>query len=215
MKPIWITGMPLMLAMTLTACGSFGGQATSTASPGSAPATQAATAPATPASSAAASPAGTSGASLGTIDPCKLVTPSEASALTGVSYGPGREESEPGTGGERRCIYGYQTLNVFEVAVARASSVAQAQSVKNTMLAQAQQALGGTPLTLTSVSGLADSAEALRGNESAGGATIALSGLYVLRGTIGFALVDAAAGTSAPSKTALVGQAKTVLGRLP
>jgi hypothetical protein len=138
------------------------------------------------------------------------VTQSEASSLTGVSYGPGREEQEPGADGEKRCIYGYQTTNVLTVAVVRAASQAQAQSVKNTLLTEADKALGGTSLAPSAVSGVGDAADAINGHDG----PIDFSGIYVLSGTWGFMIVDGTLST-APSTSAMSAQAKTVVTRLP
>jgi hypothetical protein len=145
------------------------------------------------------------------IDPCRLVTQQEASALTGATFGPGREESE--AAGEKRCVYGYQTMNVFIVAVVQAATVAEAQSAKDQIRAEAKQQLGAA-VSLSRVAGLGDDAESLQGSGSLGGGTLSLGGIYVLRGRTGFALIDATAG-HAPGTGALTAQARTVLGRLP
>ena len=76
-------------------------------------------------STATSSPAPTASSSLSssptavatTLDPCVLVTSSEASTIAGVTYGVGREETYSGSKG---CTYGYQTLNVFMDLVAQA-----------------------------------------------------------------------------------------------
>src|SRR5262245_26067015 len=54
-----------------------------------------------------------------TTDPCQLVTASEASALTGASYGPGTERA---IGPGKTCVYGGSTKNVFMVDVFQGSS---------------------------------------------------------------------------------------------
>jgi hypothetical protein len=213
MKAIWVAGMPALLALTtVTACATSGGSTTALA-----PTTKAAVLPSAPvatasaaASAASASPLPSDSGAAVTADPCQLVTQSEASSLTGVSFGPGREEQEPGADGEKRCVYGYQTTNVLTVAVVRAVSKAQAQSVKDSLIAEADKALGGTSLAPSAVAGVGDAAEAIHGNDG----PIAFSGIYVLSGTWGFMIVDGTVST-APSTSAMSGQAKTVVTRLP
>jgi Protein of unknown function (DUF3558) len=197
MRSIRTMGAAAMLALTLTACSK-------SAAPDANP-TQTAGAP-----SAAGTSAATAVGAAVDLDPCQLVTQQEASALTGSSFGPGQEEAEPGGGG-KRCIYGSQTKNVFIVAVVRAASVAEAQTEKDKVRADAEQALG-TKLSVSKVTGVGDDAEAITGD--LGDIGVKVSGLYVLKGTVGFALIDEVQGASAPTTQALVAQANTVISRL-
>ncbi len=201
MRPFVIVGVGVLLASALAGCSSAaaptGGPSPSGAALGAAPAASA---------SPAAAPSGTGST---TIDPCQLVSPSEASTLTGASYGSGTVETD--SAASRRCIYGAQTRNVFEVIVVQAASVAQAQAEKDKLRADAQQQFGGQ-VDMSQLSGIGDDAEWLHAGPQAG---ISVAGIYVLKGTVGFGLVDVVAGTPAPSQAALTDQAKTVLGRLP
>lgn len=201
-RSIVILGAAAALATSLTACSS---PAKPSAGPTPA-ATPTATAPTT-APATAPAPSTTASAST-TIDPCQLVTQQEASQVTGASFGPGKLEVD--SPASRRCIYGAQTHNVYEVIVAQATTVKQAQTEKAQLLAQL-----GTKLPLTPVPGLADDAQAIRTSLSANGGTLNISALYVLQGTTGFALVDETNSPSFPTTADLVAQATTVLGRLP
>jgi hypothetical protein len=143
------------------------------------------------------------------VDPCQLVTQQEASALTGASFGPGEEEKD--SGNAKRCVYGAQTKNVFEVITAEAATAAEAQQYKNAILAQAQQELGSV-VNLHAVSGIGDAAEQISGSLHG---LVNVAGIYVLKGTFGFALVDLVTGHAAPGESAMQTQAQTVVGRLP
>jgi hypothetical protein len=129
--------------------------------------------------------------------------------LTGASYGSGMEETDSAV--SRRCIYGAQTRNVFEVIVVQAASVAQATAQRDKLRADAQRQFGGQ-VDMNQLSGIGDDAEWLHAGPQAG---ISVAGIYVLKGTVGFGLVDVVLGAPAPSQGALTDQAKTVLGRLP
>lgn len=199
MRPIRVIAGTVALGATLAGCTSTPTTTTSTPPTGSA----------TPAATVSSSPAAAGGSASTTIDPCQLVTQQEASALTGASFGPGRPETD--SAASRRCIYGYQTKNVFEVIVVQGSSVAQVQAAKDQIRAEAEQQLG-SQVNMTQVSGVGDDAEFL---QAAANNLIGISGLYVVKGTVGFGLVDVVAGGTAPSQAALTTQANTVLGRLP
>jgi ABC-type phosphate/phosphonate transport system substrate-binding protein len=142
-----------------------------------------------------------------TVDPCQLVTPPEASALTGASYGAGKLEIDSPI--SRRCIYGAQTPHVFEVIFVQGSSPGQAKAYADALRAQAEQQLGGQ-VALSKLTGVGDDAESLHATLSG----IDMAGVYVRQGTYGVALVDEAAGHAA-SVADLVTQAQTALGRLP
>jgi hypothetical protein len=87
--------------------------------------------------------------------------------------------------------------------------------------AQAQEALKkqvpaglSVHLDTTNLSGLGDRAAAVRASAKIQGVSIALSGIYVLKGATFFAFQDLTLGNSAPSQSALKSQAETVLGRI-
>ena len=181
-----------MLLVVVSACG-----APSTASTGS-------PTPAQPSPQRSASAAPVS------YDPCVLVNAQEASALTGVSYGAGLEQP---ANGEKQCVYGYQTTDVFTVGIAQAPDLATAQADE----AQAQaflQTTAGSGLTFTQLQGLGDAAAVVQASKSFNGTTLAICGIYVLKGTIFFFISDAAANHAVPNNAALQVQATTVLSRL-
>ncbi len=65
---------------------------------------------------------------------------------------------------------------------------------------------------MSQLSGIGDDAEWLHAGLGYG---INVAGLYVVKGAVGFGLVDVLVGAPAPSQSAMTGQATTVLGRLP
>lgn len=210
MRHITIMGAAAILATSLAACSSPG-KPSANPTPVSNPttATPTGTAPAT-----APAPVATGSKPTTTLDPCLLMTQQEASQLTGESFGPGKEGGGGGVA-PRSCIYGAQTKNVFIVIVVQGSSVQQVQTMRNAMLAQIRSSGSGT-LPLTTVPGVGDNAQAVYGTILAGnGGSLDASGIYVLKGTIAFALVDETSIGGRPSTAALAAQAKTVLGRLP
>jgi hypothetical protein len=171
--------------------------------------------------SAAPPPSVTASASLAgvatALDPCKLVTPAEASSIAGVSYGPGQEST---AGLSKRCTYGYQTLNVFTVEVAQAASASAAQTAFTQTQAQVQTEVKqqlpsgiNANMSTTNVSGLADNAAAVSGMATFNGVTLGISGIYVLKGATFFAFQDFRQG-SPPTVAAMEAEAKTVLGRI-
>src|SRR5262245_65717867 len=107
MKSVQILGATAIIAALLSGCSNSGGHTASQAPPTSLP-----NITPTPTTSATQAAINSQSGAPSTIDPCELVTQQEASALAGTSFGPGKEESD-GSNGQRRCIYGYQTKNVF------------------------------------------------------------------------------------------------------
>jgi hypothetical protein len=196
--------------------------AAATSSPSPASGTPAA---ATPTESATIEPtAGSTAEQTGvptSLDPCQLVTASEASALAGASFGAGTEGTT--SGGAKTCVYGGQTLNVFQVLVAQAPDAATAQSQWTEFQAQAEDALkAGTPtgvtvnLNVTDVTlAGADKAADATASATISGTTISISAIYVLKGATFFSISDLVVGKTAPSSSALEAQALTTLGRIP
>jgi hypothetical protein len=196
-------------ALLLTACGSSASTSTSSGS-GSAPAAQ-------PAASAAASPSQSAAAT--SLDPCQLVTSSEASSLAGTTFGPGQEET---TNGGKRCIYGSQTTNVFTVEVAQAQDSATAQADWSQEQAKAQNLVEqklppGVDVSLNTqnVTGLGDRAATASGSASVAGHKIGVSGIYLLKGATFLAFQDLLLGHNPPSSAAMQAEARTALGRVP
>jgi hypothetical protein len=173
---------------------------------------------ATPASSSAppstkASTAAAAAAKATTLDPCRLVTRDEASAMTHASFGPGLEQGPPTA---RRCVYGAQTANVLTVVAAAASSANAAKAHWNQLLAEAQQGLSEAPagsVKLTPESSIGDRAEWVELDLSA--IHVSARGLAFLSGSTGVYMIDLVRDGAAPSRPDMTDQANTVLGRLP
>ena len=203
MRSIRLAAVAAVLAAALAACSS--GHPSASKSPTPVPALpgggQSASPSPTPDVTATATGAAT------TVDPCQLVTPQEASQLTGASYGPGKLEVASAI--SRRCVYGYQTKHVFEVIFVQGASADQAKAYADQLRAEAEQQFGGQ-VAMSQLSGVGDDAEQLHAN----GSGIDISGLYVRQDKYGLALVDVALGKAA-SISALKAQAQTSLGRLP
>ncbi len=117
-----VLGLLLIAApLQIAACGG-----TSTATPPP----EATTAAATPTAATTVAPVATTAteqsAAPTAVDPCQLVTASEASTIAGASFAAGKEETT--SGGAKTCVYGAGTLNVFTVIVTQATDAATAQS---------------------------------------------------------------------------------------
>jgi hypothetical protein len=148
-----------------------------------------------------------------TLDPCKLVTREEASAMAHASFGPGKEQG-PSTAPE--CIYGAQTKNVLTVVAAAAPSADSAKAHWNQLLTEAQQGLSAAPagsVKLTPQSGVGDRAEWVEADLSA--IHVSARGLAFLNGNVGVYMIDLVLDGTAPSRPAMTDQANTVLDRLP
>lgn len=196
-------------ALLLTACGSSASTSTSSGSSSAAAAQPAASAAASPSQSAAAT----------SLDPCQLVTSSEASSLAGTTFGPGQEES---TNGGKRCVYGSQTTNVFTVEVAQAQDSATAQADWSQEQSQAQNLAeqklpAGVSMSLSTqnVTGLGDRAATAYASTSMAGQKIGISGIYLLKGATFLAFQDLLLGHNPPSSAALQAEARTALARVP
>ena len=155
------------------------------------------------------------------LDPCQIVTSSEASTLAGASFGAGKEETNDSGG--KTCVYGSQTLNVFTIVLAQASDPATAQAAFTQAEAQAKTNLSqGIPsnvkvnVTLddTTIAG-ADKAATATGSATISGQTIAISAVYVLKGSVFFTFSDLVLGRPAPTLDAMKAQAQTSLSRIP
>ena len=181
---------------------------------------------ATPLPSAAASQAaaGPSGSALATavptdIDPCQLITAEAASALVGVTFGPGKE-SDNGKN-VKICSYAGPGPNIFMVEVAVAPDVATAKAAEASVQADlqsnaSQQADLG--LTVTQLPNFAANTDAamLSGAKSAGALSVAARAMLVLRNTTFFAFSDVAVGGGQPpSEKAMQDKANEILATLP
>jgi hypothetical protein len=217
MRRFSLAGLLVAPALVIAACG---GAATQSPSPaegtlGAPTATASETGTATATGTAEQTAVPTS------LDPCQLVTASEASALAGASFATGTEGTT--SGGAKTCVYGAQTLNVFNVLVAQAPDAATAQSQWTQLQAQAEDALksglpSGTNVSLNvtevTVAG-ADKAAVAAASGTISGTALSVSAIYVLKGATFFTFSDLVVGTAAPSADALEAQALTTLGRVP
>jgi hypothetical protein len=143
-------------------------------------------------------------------DPCVLVNVHEASMLTGINYGAGREELANAT---KLCWYGYQTADVFEIGIVQAPDLATVQADEVQAKAALQKA-ASNGLVFTDVQGVGDAAAEVQATRSANGTTLNLCGIYVVKGTIFFFITDVAVNHAVPGNAALQGEAMVVLGRL-
>ena len=215
----WLRGIAavVVVGLVLAACGASA--ATGTLTPTSAAAPTSAATPTSTASaggavvpSSAAAPSSLATGVQTALDPCQLVTSQEASQLAGASYGAGQESTN--AGGGKMCVYGSETLNVFEVIVGQAPEVATAKAGK----AEAEAAIlaqAGNGLKFTELPNFADGAAYVIGSITVQGQTFNGSAIYVLKGTIFFGFSDLALAHPTPNLAALEAQAQVILGRLP
>ena len=203
LRSAW-TVFGVAVALLLVACG---GSPTASSSTPSAPET---------ASAPQQSPSPVS------LDPCQLVTSAEASSLAGVTFAAGK----PGTtdGGANTCVYGYQTLNVFNVLVTQAKDAATAQADWTQEQAKAQAAINqGIPaganvnLNVTDLSGVAgaDKAALATFTTTISGETLGITAIYLLKGAVFLTFSDLVVGHAPPTAAAIEAQAVTSLKRLP
>jgi hypothetical protein len=146
------------------------------------------------------------------LDPCVLVTASEASSLAGATFGAGKESTTSGNG--KICTYGAQTLTVFSVLVGQAPDVATAQAGKTAAEAGLSK-LASKGIQFTELPNFADGAAYYVGGGTISGQTINIGAMYVLKGTVFFGFSDLVLNNPAPTAAALQAQATVVLGRLP
>lgn len=212
MKHLSLIAAAMVLCAGLTACGSKDQPAadpTVTPLHSSAAASSPTSAPST---KKAPTPTSSPQAADTTIDPCKLVTQDEASAMTHASFGPGKEE---GTKIRHTCVYGAQTANVLMVFVLQGATTGDAQAEWDQLLAEAKSAAGQAAnlVQLTPDSGIGDRAEWVELNLSQ--IDVSGRGLAFLKGPVGVYMIDEVRGGSAPTRDAMTAQAQTVVDRLP
>jgi hypothetical protein len=152
------------------------------------------------------------------VDPCRVVTAAEASALAGAPVGRGRESTVLG---RRRCVYGAGTLLVVTVEVSRAASAAEGLAAFAGDVARARSALTQqlpghllASLTVSDVSGVGDRAAIGTYSTFIAGETVGVSAIYVLDGPTFLTFSDVNLSDSAPDDAAMELQARTSLGRL-
>jgi hypothetical protein len=164
----------------------------------------------TPTPTGASSPTSQPSGTPVSYDPCVLVNVQDASTLTGVNYPPGREDLQNAT---KVCTYGYQTRDVLEVGIVQAPDLATIQAEEAKAQAALQQQ-AGPGMSFTQVQGVGDAAYELQGSRSGNGNTLALSGIYVVKGLIFFFIADVAVNQAVPTSAALQDEAMKVLSRL-
>lgn len=148
------------------------------------------------------------------IDPCQLVTPTEASTLTGATFTKGTESTTEDHGSI--CSYGQEGV-IFEVIVGVAPDEATAKAGEQDAIGLLQKA-AQDGLKLTQLPGFADGTDAalLSGSKTFAGQTVAATAIYLLKGTTFVGISDIATlGAKAPTEQQLQDQAKVTLTRLP
>ena len=216
MKLVPTLAATVVVAASLTACGSKdqpSADPTPSASHSASHSARAGSGPSPGSSSPTQSdtPSSSPKAADVTLDPCQLVTQQEASDMAHTSFGPGKEE---GTNVRHTCVYGAQTPNVLMVFVLQGATTGDAQAEWNQLLAQAKSAAGQAAnlVHLTPDSSIGDRAEWVELNLSQIG--VSGRGLAFLQGPVGVYMIDEVRGGSAPSRDAMTTQAQTVLSRL-
>lgn len=221
-----LTVTATVLASALVGCSTAGSSGTtppasqSATEQASTAATASAASTAATSAAASASPSSSQSGVATSLDPCQLVPASEASAVAGTTFGAGQEEPS-GTDG-KRCVYGSETKNVFSVIVGQADNATDAEADYSTEEAQVQAAITkqvppGVKINeqTQDVSGIADRATVVSGSVSVGGASIAASAIYLLKGAVFVSFSDVVVGATAPSASALEAEATKALARVP
>ncbi len=155
------------------------------------------------------------------IDPCQLITSEEASQLTGVTFGAGKESVSDKN--VRSCNYAAAGGNLFTVEVAVAPDVATAKAAEAAARADLQDQAGKSANIGLKVTELPDFAPDIESGIDAamleGSMTTPIQfgarAMFVLKDTIFFGFDDVAVGGQPPSADAMKAQARTVLGKLP
>jgi hypothetical protein len=225
-RPVAVAAIAIVAALGLGACSSGANpsaiaSAIANASLPPLPSQAATPSPSTPASQAAA---GASESALPTavptdIDPCQLITAEQASALVGVTFGPGKEsETDKNV---KICSYAGPGPNVFMVEVAVAPDVATAKAAEAAVQADLESRANEQAdlgLTVTQLPNFAPNTDAamLSGEKSAGALSVAARAMLVLRNATFFAFSDVAVGGGKPpSEQAMKDKANEILATLP
>jgi len=225
-RPVAVAAIAIVAALGLGACTSGANpsaiaSALANASLPPLPSEAATPLPSAPASQAAAGP---SESALPTavptdIDPCQLITADQASALVGVTFGPGKE-SDNGKN-VKICSYAGPGPNIFMVEVAVAPDVATAKAAEAAAQADLQSSASQQAdlgLAVTQLPNFAPNTDAamLQGEKSAGALSVAGRAMMVLRNATFFAFSDVAVGGGKPpSEQAMKDKANEILATLP
>ncbi len=185
--------------------------ATGSAAPSGAPSSVAPSASASSGPSATPTSAPTSAPTAAPValDPCALVTRSEAGKLARLAVGAGKESTVEN---RRYCTYaGKGTL--ITVIVAQAPSPAALADAKAAVLADLEAATKNG-LKASSVSGIGDAAALLTLSHTSGLRLNAIA-IYVLKGLTFFAITETTLGGTLATAQAIEAQAKTTVKRVP
>jgi hypothetical protein len=150
------------------------------------------------------------------LDPCQLITSSEASGWTGVKFGPGVEGSL--SDGAKSCTYGANTHDVFYIEEGQAADEAAAKAEMDAFIAEAQanaQQLAGGGLKITQLPNFADGAVLGLLDTSASGIPIYGGGIGVRKGTIFYGFSFESNTNLGVTSESLQALATTVMSRLP
>ncbi len=148
------------------------------------------------------------------LDPCELLDSSEATHLTGVSFGKGIETTLDG--GAKICTYGANTANVLTVEVGQAASVAAAEADQANFLNDMKAGLaqfGDVPFQVTQIADFGNGAVSATLGQNAINVTGSAFGFR--KNTIFFGFSDLVLGGHAPTPEAMRSEAAFVLGELP
>lgn len=153
------------------------------------------------------------------IDPCQLITSADATTLTGVTFGPGKESTTDKN--VKICNYAAAGPNLFMVEVAIAPDVATAKAAEAAQeadLESSAQDLASLGLTVTKLPNFAPNTDAalMQGGLSEGGMSVAARAMFVLRNTTFFGFSDVAVnGGQPPSEQAMKDEATALLDKVP
>ena len=149
------------------------------------------------------------------IDPCQLVTPADATKLTGAPFTEG--QASTGANNVKTCEYGQEGV-VLTVVAAVAPDEATAKANEEATKADLEKNAPGLPIKVEERPGFAPGVDAAVASGSASGGGLSYDGIaiYVLKGTEFFAITDIATlGGGAPTSQQMQDLAKVALGRLP
>jgi hypothetical protein len=165
---------------------------------------------ASPSAGPSATPTSAPTASLTALDPCVLVTRSEAGRLARLTVGAGKEAT---VDTRRYCTYaGAGTL--VTVIVAQAPSLALLNEAKSAVLADLQAA-AGNGLKTTRVSGIGDAATLFTGTSGSGSAHVDVIAIHVVKGLTFFAITETTLAHTVATAQAIETQARTTANRVP
>lgn len=181
------------------------------ASASAAPSPSASAAPSSQAPSSAPAASGPTAAPTA-LDPCQLVTQSEASSLAGLQLGAGKETTNENN--TKMCTYGGTATDVT-VFLVQAPDQAALDAGKAQALAALQKAANNGMKT-SRLTGIGDDAALLTlSRTGATGLTLNAIGIYVVKGLTFFAVTDISVGHPVASEAAIKAQAMTTVSRIP